>query len=118
MCILRKNQCTKVLQQLLNYSNTDCLLAATTALSLNILIRLRVYKIMAVVTDVSVMLLMLIQSLVLVLPSSADPTGTKCAPALGRSETCVCQTQDGIIDMTSLSNGNETARCISMINIK
>ena len=67
------------------------------------------YKIMAVV---SVILLIFIQSLVLVLPSSADPTGTKCAPAPGRSESCVCQTKDGIIDMTSLSNDNETARYI------
>ena len=60
---------------------------------------------------VSVTLLIFIQIVVLVLPSSADPTGTKCAPAPGRSESCVCQTKDGIIDMTSLSNDNGTARC-------
>ena len=63
-------------------------------------------------SGVIVILLACFQSLVLlqVLPASADPTGTKCAPAPGRTETCVCQTQGGVIDMTSLANINETAR--------
>ena len=41
----------------------------------------------------------------------AGPTGTKCPPAQGRSETCVCQpTGGGVIDMTPLSNVDGTAR--------
>ena len=64
---------------------------------------------MAVVT---VILLVFFQSLVMLLPSTADPSGIKCAPVPGKTETCVCQTQDGIIDMTPLSNDNETARCM------
>ena len=52
-------------------------------------------------------------SILLVVPlTSADPTGTKCPPAQGRAETCVCQprAEGGIIDMTPLSNTNGTAR--------
>ena len=33
----------------------------------------------------------------------ADPTGTRCPPAPGRSESCVCKTDKGVIDLTSLS---------------
>ena len=42
-------------------------------------------------------------------PTTAQQTGTKCPPAPGRSETCVCQTDDGVIDMTSLSKSDGTA---------
>lgn len=34
----------------------------------------------------------------------AVPTGTQCSPPEGRSETCVCQTPDGVIDLTGLAN--------------
>ena len=41
----------------------------------------------------------------------ADPTGTQCSPPEGRSETCVCQTSDGVIDLTGLANDDgESAR--------
>ena len=40
-----------------------------------------------------------------------DPTGTQCNPPEGRSDTCVCQTSDGVIDLTGLANDDgETAR--------
>ena len=37
-------------------------------------------------------------------PSAAQQTGKRCPPAPGRTESCVCQTDKGVIDMTSLSN--------------
>ena len=43
-------------------------------------------------------------------PSAAQQTGRKCPPAPGRTESCVCQTDKGVIDMTSLSNRDGTAR--------
>ena len=43
-------------------------------------------------------------------PSAAQQTGTRCPPAPGRSETCVCQTDRGVIDLTSLSNRDGSAR--------
>ena len=45
-----------------------------------------------------------------VLPCEADPTGTKCPAVPGRSETCVCKTDKGVIDLTSLSKKDGTAR--------
>ena len=54
-------------------------------------------------------------SLLLVSPTLAQPTGTKCPPAPGRTETCVCQAPGGIIDLTPLSNTNGTARLIALI---
>jgi hypothetical protein len=56
------------------------------------------------------LLLLMVASL-----TAADPIGTRCPPAQGRSETCVCQ-WESIIDMTPLSNTNGTARC-SQLNI-
>lgn len=35
---------------------------------------------------------------------TADPTGTQCSPPEGSSDTCVCQTADGVVDLTSLSS--------------
>ena len=48
----------------------------------------------------------------LCLPSSVvtSPSGKRCSPAPGRSETCVCKSDKGIIDLTSLSNNDGTAR--------
>ena len=40
----------------------------------------------------------------------ADPTGTRCPPAPGRSESCVCKTDKGVIDLTVFSNKDGTAR--------
>lgn len=40
----------------------------------------------------------------------ADPTGTRCPPAPGRSESCVCKTNKGVIDLTVFSNKDGTAR--------
>ena len=37
-------------------------------------------------------------------------TGTRCPAVPGRSETCVCQHQEGVIDMTSLANKDNTPR--------
>lgn len=34
----------------------------------------------------------------------ADPTGTQCNPPPGRTETCVCEAADGVIDLTGLSS--------------
>ena len=34
----------------------------------------------------------------------ADPTGTQCSQPEGRYESCVCQTPDGVVDLTSFSN--------------
>ncbi len=47
----------------------------------------------------------------------ADPTGTQCNQPDGRYETCVCQTSDGVIDLTGLANDDgESARytCASL----
>ena len=44
--------------------------------------------------------------------TAADPSGTKCPPAEGRPETCVCQpTNQDLVDLTPLSNTNGTAKC-------
>ena len=41
----------------------------------------------------------------------ADPTGTQCSQPEGRSDTCVCQTSDGVVDLTGLANyDGESAR--------
>jgi hypothetical protein len=34
----------------------------------------------------------------------ADPTGTQCSPPEGSYDTCVCQTSDGVVDLTSFSS--------------
>ena len=39
-----------------------------------------------------------------------SPSGTRCPPAPGRSETCVCKLDKGIIDLTPLSNTDGTPR--------
>lgn len=39
-----------------------------------------------------------------------DPTSTKCPAASERSETCVCQHPDEVIDLTPLAFNNGTAR--------
>lgn len=44
-----------------------------------------------------------------VAPCAAQQTGTRCPPAPGRSETCVCKTDKGVIDVTSLSKSDGTA---------
>ena len=59
---------------------------------------------------ISVIVLLLFQSLMLTPLSLADPTGTKCPPAPGRTESCVCQAQDGVIDITLLSKTDGKAR--------
>ena len=42
---------------------------------------------------------------------SAGPSGTKCPPAPGRPETCVCEPFDQfVVDVTPYSNTNGTAR--------
>ena len=48
----------------------------------------------------------------LCLPSMVvtSPSGTPCPPAPGRSETCVCKSDKGIIDLTSLSKNDGTPR--------
>ena len=43
---------------------------------------------------------------------AGDPSGTQCAQAPGREETCVCKTEGGVIDLTSLSNKDGTPRCL------
>ncbi len=43
-------------------------------------------------------------------PSTPSPGSHKCPPAEGRSETCVCQHDKGIIDVTSLANDDGTAK--------
>ena len=97
-----RSDCAITALRIVIVASLDAATYATTAGSQSV-------QIMAIVT---VILLVFFQSLLLVLPSAADPTGTKCAPAPRRGETCVCQTSDGIIDMAPLSNGNETARCV------
>ena len=39
-----------------------------------------------------------------------DPSGSRCPSASGREETCVCQADGGIIDLTPYSNTDGTAR--------
>ena len=58
----------------------------------------------------SALLLGLIFAVVVHVPSVAQQTGIRCPPAPGRSETCVCKTDKGVIDMTSLSNSDGSAR--------
>ena len=58
----------------------------------------------------SALLLGLIFAVVVCVPAVAQQTGTRCPPAPGRSETCVCKTDKGVIDMTALSNLNGSAR--------
>ncbi len=42
---------------------------------------------------------------------TTGPTGSKCPPVKGRSETCVCQTKEGfMVDLTSLGNTDGTPR--------
>ena len=43
-------------------------------------------------------------------PSTPSPGSHKCPPANGRSETCVCQHDKGIIDVTPLANNDGTAK--------
>ena len=50
--------------------------------------------------------------LVPVVPSAAAKTGTKCPPAPGRTESCVCKTDKGVIDMTPFANTDGTARYV------
>ncbi len=40
----------------------------------------------------------------------SDPSGTQCAQAPGREETCVCKTEGGVIDLTPFSNKDGTPR--------
>ena len=47
-----------------------------------------------------------------VVPSLAEPTGVPCPPAPGRSETCVCKSDKGIIDVTPLSDRGGGARYV------
>ena len=56
-----------------------------------------------------VLLILCFQSLLL-RSVSADPSGTRCPSASGREETCVCQTDGGIIDLTPFSNTDGTPR--------
>ena len=45
------------------------------------------------------------------LPCVAVPTGTKCPPVKGREvETCVCQSDKGIIDLTSIASTDGSPR--------
>ena len=60
------------------------------------------------VMELSLVLLCL-QSLLLS-SVDADPSGSKCPPASGRGETCVCQADGGIIDRTPFSNTDGTPR--------
>lgn len=49
----------------------------------------------------------------------ADPTGTQCNHPSGRTETCVCETADGVIDLTGLSSEDgETAMYVTCTSIK
>ena len=46
----------------------------------------------------------------------ADPTGSQCSQPAGRSDTCVCETSDGVIDLTGLANDDgESARYITIM---
>jgi hypothetical protein len=41
----------------------------------------------------------------------SGPTGTRCPPVKGRSETCVCQNKEGfMIDLSSLAKTDGTPR--------
>ena len=54
--------------------------------------------------------LLLALSLLLRSVTADEPPGNKCSPASGREETCVCQVDGGIIDLTPLSNTDGTPR--------
>ena len=42
---------------------------------------------------------------------ASGPTGSKCPPVKGRSETCVCQSKNGfMIDLSSLGNTDGTPK--------
>ena len=41
---------------------------------------------------------------------SSDPTGKLCPEVDGNSESCVCRSPKGILDLRALSNRNGTAR--------
>ena len=56
------------------------------------------------------LLVVLLRLLCVPSPVVAGPTGTQCPPAPGRSETCVCQSDKGIIDLTPLSKSDGTPR--------
>jgi hypothetical protein len=57
---------------------------------------------------------LIIIAFVLIVPSVAEPSGIRCPPVPWRKETCVCQIRAlrGVIDMTSLSYSNGSARYI------
>ena len=56
-------------------------------------------------------LVLTLQLLSLCEVARAEPTGTQCSAPPDKPETCVCKTDDGIIDLTTLSNDDgETAR--------
>lgn len=47
----------------------------------------------------------------LLLNSAADPSGNKCPQPSGREDSsCVCQADDGIIDLTPLSNTDNSPK--------
>ena len=52
----------------------------------------------------------LVFALVQVVPSTADPTGTRCPPVQGVTETCVCKSDKGVIDLRYLANNDGTPR--------
>ena len=53
-----------------------------------------------------------------VVPSLAQPTGTLCPSAPGRSESCVCKSDKGVIDVTSLSKKDGTPMYVKETNSK
>ena len=46
-------------------------------------------------------------------PATPSPGSHRCPPVDGRSETCVCQHDKGIIDVTPLANDDGTAKYVS-----
>ena len=57
------------------------------------------------------LILLLCQDQSLVLFCAAVPTGTRCSPVKGReAETCVCQTDKGVIDLTPIATTDGTPR--------
>ena len=79
-------------------------------------LKFQVRSIILTMTAMSALVMSLLSVLLLVVTNpnsltSAGPSGTKCPPAQGRPETCVCQpTNQNLVDMTPLSNTNGTAR--------